>query len=31
VLDLSAAAVARLIDNYNQALTAAKAAALLVR
>src|SRR5437588_316956 len=30
VLDLSSAAVARLIDNYNQALTAAKAAAMLV-
>ena len=28
VLDLSAAAVARLIDNYNQALTAAKTAAI---
>jgi NADH-quinone oxidoreductase subunit M len=31
VLDLSAAAVTRLIDNYNQALSAAKTAALLVR
>jgi NADH-quinone oxidoreductase subunit M len=31
VLDLSAAAVARLIDNYNQALTAAKTAAMLVK
>jgi NADH-quinone oxidoreductase subunit M len=31
VLDLSSAAVTRLIDNYNQALTAAKAAAMLVR
>jgi NADH-quinone oxidoreductase subunit M len=30
VLDLSAAAVAKLIDNYNQALGAAKTAALLV-
>jgi NADH-quinone oxidoreductase subunit M len=31
VLDMSAAAVTRLIDNYNQALTAAKTAAMLVR
>jgi hypothetical protein len=29
VLDLSAASVAQLLDNYNRALNAAKAAALL--
>jgi NADH-quinone oxidoreductase subunit M len=31
VLDMSAASVAQLLDNYNHALGAAKAAALLVR